>query len=94
MAAPFLTQGLVGHDHDLLLHFAPLVVLAVLLLKGCYVGEARIVARWERARSRPPARRRVAQRWRPAAERAPHSALQRAAQVVRGPPVAPCAAAV
>jgi hypothetical protein len=77
-----------------LLHFVPLVVLAVLLLTRRYVGEAKIVAIRERARLRPPARRRARQRWRPAAERAPRALLLRCTRVVRGPPAAARATAV
>jgi hypothetical protein len=77
-----------------LLHFVPLVVLAVLLLTRRYVGEAKIVAIRERARPRAPARRRVPQRWGPAAERAPRALLLHCTRVVRGPPAAPGAAAV
>jgi hypothetical protein len=78
---------------ELMLHFVPLVILAVLLLKGCYVGEARIVAARERALPRSRARRRARQRWRPAAERTPRSLALRLALVVRGPPAAARAAA-
>jgi hypothetical protein len=78
---------------ELMLHFVPLVVLGVLLLKGCYVGEARIVAARERALPRPRGRRRAPQRWRPAAERAPRSLALRSARGVRGPPAPARAAA-
>jgi hypothetical protein len=77
-----------------LLHFAPVVVLAALLLTRRYVGEAKIVALRERARPRPHGRRRVRQRWPPAAERAPRALLLRCTRVVRGPPAAFRAAAV
>jgi hypothetical protein len=78
-------------DAQLVLHLTPLFLIGGLLLAGHYVGEDRIVARWRAAlavrRLRPaPAR------WRPQAERALATVLERSPRLLRGPPAVHAAA--
>ena len=79
-------QAVTG-DAQLVLHLTPLFLIGGLLLAGRYVGEDRIVARWRAALA--VARRRPARaRWRPRAERALASLLERTPSLLRGPPAA------
>ena len=78
-------------DAHLTLHALPFVALAVLLMNGLFVGEARILAfhRARGARRRRPAQ---AQRWRTARPDPIASLLSRAPRTLRGPPAAVAAA--
>jgi hypothetical protein len=79
-------QMLLGSS-ELALTFAPLLLIAGLLLSGRYVGEELIVARRLR-RARLPRARRAAARWRPGVERTLASLLARSSRSQRGPPAA------
>ena len=81
----------VSGDAQLVLHLTPLFLIGGLLLAGRYVGEERIVARWRAAVARER-RRPVRARWRPCAERALASLLERTPSLLRGPPAAHAAA--
>jgi hypothetical protein len=70
---------------ELALTFAPLLLIAGLLLSGRYLGEERILARRPRT---PTPRRRAVTRWRTGMERQLASLLARSPQLERGPPVA------
>jgi hypothetical protein len=80
-----VAQVLLGSG-EIALTFAPLLLIAGLLISGRYLGEERILAR----RARPVAlpRRRVAARWRPSVERPLASLLARSPRSERGPPAA------
>jgi hypothetical protein len=69
---------------EVVLSLAPLVLLAGLLLLGCFPGERAILAR--RPAAPAPRLRPAARRWRPAVERAPTSELERTSHRRRGPP--------
>jgi hypothetical protein len=73
--------------HDLVLTLTPLFLIAALLLCGRYIGEEKIVARWQGTRRRP-ARQRRGQRWRPRAVLALRSVVEQGSVGVRGPPLA------
>ena len=81
-----VAQVLVG-SAELALTFAPLLLIAGLLLSGRYLGEERILARRLRG-IEAPRRRRVAARWHPAVERPLVSLLARSPGSERGPPAA------
>jgi hypothetical protein len=82
-------QALLGMP-DLALYFAPVFVVAGLVLSGRFVGEERIVARRVPA---PAPRRRAPHRLpRPAAARRLASLLARRAHLERGPPALSLAA--
>ena len=71
---------------ELALYLTPLFLIAALLLCGRYVAEERIVRRW-RSSSAPTLRaRRTRGRWRPVAEAALASLLERSPRLERGPP--------
>jgi hypothetical protein len=78
-----IAQVLLGSG-ELALTFAPLLLIAGLLISGRYLGEQRILAR--RARLSAPPRRRTAARWRAAVERPLVSLLARSPRSERGPP--------
>jgi hypothetical protein len=80
-----VAQVLLGSG-EIALTFAPVLLIAGLLLSGRYLGEERILAR--RARPAPRARRRIAARWRTAVERPLTSLLARSPRSERGPPAA------
>jgi hypothetical protein len=80
------TQLLLGAS-ELALTFAPLLLIAGLLLSGRFVGEELIVTR--RLRLAPDRRvRRLTTRWRPGVERPLTSLLARSPRSERGPPAA------
>ena len=79
-----VAQVLLGAS-ELALTFAPLLLIAGLLLSGRYVGEERILARRLRLAA-APARRRARVRWRPGIERPLASLLARSPRSERGPP--------
>lgn len=81
-----VAQVLLGSG-EIALTFAPLLLIAGLLLSGRYLGEKRILARRAPLAIAPP-RRRAATRWRPAVERPLASLLARSPRLERGPPVA------
>jgi hypothetical protein len=70
---------------ELALYLTPLFLIAALLLCGRYVAEDRIVRRW-RTTARGRTTRRAAGRWRPVAEAAVASLLERSPRLERGPP--------
>jgi hypothetical protein len=70
---------------ELALYLTPLFLIAALLLCGRYVAEDRIVRRWRASASARPARR-ARDRWRPVAEAALASLLERSPRLERGPP--------
>ena len=76
-------QVLLGSG-ELAMTFAPLLLIAGLLISGRYLGEERILAR--RALPAAPRRRRTAARWRPAVERPLTSLLASSPRSKRGPP--------
>jgi hypothetical protein len=78
-----VAQVLTG-SAELALTFAPLLLIAGLLISGRYLGEERILARRPRPLAAP--RRRLAARWRPVVERPPTSLLARSPRSERGPP--------
>ena len=84
-----IAQVLLGSG-ELALTFAPLLLIAGLLVSGRYLGEERILAR--RTRPAAPRRRAAAARWRPAVERPLASLLARSPRSERGPPASPAAA--
>jgi hypothetical protein len=84
-----IAQVLLG-SAELALTFAPLLLIAGLLISGRYLGEERILAR--RAVPAGPRRQRTAARWRPSVERPLVSLLARSPRSERGPP-APLAVA-
>ena len=69
------------------LHLLPFLALAVLLLRGRFVGEERILA-FRRARTAPPRRRPVVRRWAPTRPERVPSLLARSPRCFRGPPAA------
>jgi hypothetical protein len=70
---------------ELALYLTPLFLIAALLLCGRYVAEDRIVRRW-RASARTRRARPARDRWRPVAEAALASLLERSPRLERGPP--------
>jgi hypothetical protein len=70
---------------ELALYLTPLFLIAALLLCGRYVAEDRIVRRW-RASARMRRARPARDRWRPVAETALASLLERSPRLERGPP--------
>ena len=85
-----VAQVLLGSG-EIALTFAPLLLIAGLLISGRYLGEERILAR--RVQQVAPRRRRFAARWRPAVERTLVSLLARSPRSERGPPAGLTAAA-
>jgi hypothetical protein len=70
---------------DVVVWLGPLGLIAALLLSGRFIGEDRIVRRWEAMR--PLRRIRPARaRWRPLAARPVVSLLERRPHLERGPP--------
>jgi hypothetical protein len=84
-------QAVTG-DPALVLHLTPLFLVGGLVLAGRFVGEERIVALRRGALAVGRARR-VRARWRPRAERALASLLERSPRLLRGPPASFAAAA-
>lgn len=81
-----VAQVLLG-SAELALTFAPLLLIAGLLISGRYLGEERILAR-RLPQSHPRPHRRAIARWRPAVERPLTSLLARSPRSERGPPAA------
>jgi hypothetical protein len=79
-----LVQGLTG-DASELLTFAPLLLIATLLLAGRYPGERWIAAR---RRTGAPARAHRRERWARGRELGLAGLLERSPRVLRGPPAA------
>jgi hypothetical protein len=84
-----IVQVLLGSG-ELALTFAPLLLIAGLLISGRYLGEERILAR--RIAPLAPRRHRGGTGWRPAVERPLAALLARSPRTERGPP-APLATA-
>jgi len=78
-----VAQVLLGSG-EVALTFAPLLLIAGLLISGRYLGEERILAR--RSPPAAPRRGRTTARWRPAVERPLVSVLARSPRSERGPP--------
>jgi hypothetical protein len=76
-------QALTGVG-QLALYLTPLFLIAALLLSGHYLGEDRIVARWQAGV--PAKARRRTQRWRPRAVLPLRSVFEHGSFGVRGPP--------
>jgi hypothetical protein len=96
MAAAAIAAGamqVLAGSAELALTFAPLLLIAGLLLSGRYLGEERILARRLRGAA-VVSRRRISARWRPSVERPLVSLLARSPRSERGPPaLAPALAA-
>src|SRR4051794_28711442 len=82
----------VSGDPALVLQLTPLFLVGGLVLAGRFVGEESIVA-LRRGPSAVGLARRVRARWRPRAERALGSLLERSPRLLRGPPASLAAAA-